>query len=697
MSSIYCSALLEYCRPGLCPDWRRLDRSDRLGNCRNAMNMAKNNFDIPLVVRPEDLSSPDLDELSGMTYISYYMKIDSPGYHATMRMIRGLLKHGAVNNFTTDWADGKLLCNLVKSLGGIDGAKTLGVEPVLTAKEMADPEVDHIGIMAYAAYFSSFKPAKSSAEKVVFTTQPRDVYVNMESSFSLRIDDSDVSPGDIRAEIRGPDSNPPVHFNWSGRKAEGTFTPKETGIHRVNAEQAGQGDVQCEARAPGGRVHNIAAVYRHGNYVMNFNPSEVGVWQISVLYDGDHINGSPFQVHVYDPTNVKVYGLEGVDSSQAGDGDVRVDILHEGSHVPAYIHSQRVGLYKIDFTPQGAGSYTVHVFFNDNEVRGSPYTLDIVDSSRVSVHGDGLRLVPCHRTADFIIDTHGSSKGRVNVEITGDHKIQVYYCGQLVRGCPFVSKAYDAGLVIVSNVPKSAALGVPAVFDRSPWKIPVLDPKSFNVSGDGLKFVKINKPAVFSINYLGEFMENFQVFITGPTGRTVPAEIVSGTGEQRVEYVPVEIGDHRIEVKFNDSEVEGSPFLAKAYDASAINVTPITDTMVGHEVDFKIDVTRAGEGQLEIMVNNGNLPNNVEMERTGVYKISFVPIAAGIQTVDINFNKESIPGAPMTCMAVDAAGVSIQGLAEVVAANRLAAFTMVTESSGVSEAKADVVIYRILS
>lgn len=44
-------------------------------------------------------------------------------------------------------------------------------------------------------------------------------------------------------------------------------------------------------------------------------------------------------------------------------------------------------------------------------------------------------------------------------------------------------------------------------------------------------------------------------------------------------------------------------------------------------------------------------------------------------------------------MAVDAAGVSIQGLATVVAANRLAAFTMVTESSGVSDARADVVIY----
>lgn len=60
------------------------------------------------------------------------------------------------------------------------------------------------------------------------------LFIFHQASFSLRIDDSDVSPGDIRAEIRGPDSNPPVHFNWSGRNAEGVFVPKETGIHRVN-------------------------------------------------------------------------------------------------------------------------------------------------------------------------------------------------------------------------------------------------------------------------------------------------------------------------------------------------------------------------------------------------------------------------------------------------------------------------------
>ena len=48
------------------------------------------------------------------------------------------------------------------------------------------------------------------------------------------------------------------------------------------------------------------------------------------------------------------------------------------------------------------------------------------------------------------------------------------------------------------------------------------------------------------------------------------------------------------------------------------------------------------------MVNNGNLPNTVESEETGVYKISFVPETAGTQTVEITFNKESHPGIEAT-------------------------------------------------
>ena len=34
----------------------------------------------------------------------------------------------------------------------MDASRSLGIEPVISAKEIADPEVDHLGVMAYAAW-----------------------------------------------------------------------------------------------------------------------------------------------------------------------------------------------------------------------------------------------------------------------------------------------------------------------------------------------------------------------------------------------------------------------------------------------------------------------------------------------------------------------------------------------------------------
>ncbi|KAH3821514.1 hypothetical protein DPMN_123278 [Dreissena polymorpha] len=44
------------------------------------------------------------------------------------------------------------------------------------------------------------------------------------------------------------------------------------------------------------------------------------------------------------------------------------------------------------------------------------------------------------------------------------------------------------------------------------------------------------------------------------------------------------------------------------------------------------------------MVNSGTLPNTVESQETGVYKMSFTPEEAGQQKVEIIFNQEQHPG-----------------------------------------------------
>ena len=48
-NGINLSALLDYCQPGLMPNWRNLNPNDGPNNCQRAMEVAEKHFKIPLV------------------------------------------------------------------------------------------------------------------------------------------------------------------------------------------------------------------------------------------------------------------------------------------------------------------------------------------------------------------------------------------------------------------------------------------------------------------------------------------------------------------------------------------------------------------------------------------------------------------------------------------------------------------------
>ena len=64
------------------------------------MEIAEREFKIPLVLEPEHFASPYLDELSGMTYLSYFMKEeDSPGYYSSLNWVKNQIPNFRINNF----------------------------------------------------------------------------------------------------------------------------------------------------------------------------------------------------------------------------------------------------------------------------------------------------------------------------------------------------------------------------------------------------------------------------------------------------------------------------------------------------------------------------------------------------------------------------------------------------------------------
>jgi filamin len=63
------------------------------------MTVAFEQLDIPLVVTSYNMCKPELDELSSITYLSYYIKEGSPGYKATLKWIQSQMPDEIINNF----------------------------------------------------------------------------------------------------------------------------------------------------------------------------------------------------------------------------------------------------------------------------------------------------------------------------------------------------------------------------------------------------------------------------------------------------------------------------------------------------------------------------------------------------------------------------------------------------------------------
>ena len=120
-----------------------------------------------------------------------------------------------------------------------------------------------------------------------------------------------------------------------------------------------------------------------------------------------------------------------------------------------------------------------------------------------------------------------------------------------------------------------------------------------------------------------------------------------------VEFVPTDVGTYVMEVFAGGDKISESPLLYKVYDASLIRITEANSGVVGQPCQFRVDASAAGEGQLEISINDGEVPNHVQVLGGGRCLVHFTPEVAKPHTIDIKFNGEPIQGCPFTCKIAD--------------------------------------------
>lgn len=78
-------------------------------------------------------------------------------------------------------------------------------------------------------------------------------------------------------------------------------------------------------------------------------------------------------------------------------------------------------------------------------------------------------------------------------------------------------------------------------------------------------------------------------------------------------------GQHRIDISFAGSPVQGSPFFTEVYDPSQVRIGPLPrDIIVGTETLFDIQLENAGNVPLEVRLVSPSGVNGMSKKITGL-------------------------------------------------------------------------------
>jgi len=92
-------------------------------------------------------------------------------------------------------------------------------------------------------------------------------------------------------------------------------------------------------------------------------------------------------------------------------------------------------------------------------------------------------------------------------------------------------------------------------------------------------------------------------------------------------------------------EIYGTPFLLQAYDVNRLIISDIPRFIIFNQpVEFTIDALKAGEGQLEVAINNGQVPNQAKSLGNSKFHFLFIPITNNLHIVSIKVNGHELSG-----------------------------------------------------
>ncbi|XP_045895972.1 filamin-C-like isoform X10 [Micropterus dolomieu] len=426
-----------------------------------------------------------------------------------------------------------------------------------------------------------------------------------------------------------------------------------------------KGEITGEVRMPSGRTACPHITdNKDGTVTVKYSPTERGLHEMDIKYDGKHIPGSPLQFYV-DAINgghVTAYGpglshgtvnrpaTFTIVTKDAGEGGLSLAV--EGpSKAEISCKDNKDGTCTVSYLPTAPGDYNIIVKFDDKHIAGSPFTAKITGDE--SMRTSQLNVGTATDVSLKITETDLSSlMASIRAPSGNEEPCLLKRLPNRHIGISFTPKEVGEHVVSVKKNGKHVT--------NSPFKIMVGqseigDASKVKVYGQGLVEGHTFEVAEFIVDTRSAGYGGLGLSIEGPSKVDINCEDVED-GTCKVTYCPTEPGNYIINIKFADQHVPGSPFTVKVFGDGRMKESitrkrqaPSIAT-VGSTCDLNLKIPgEASKQEMTAQVTSpGGKTEDAEIIKgdDSTYSVRFIPQEMGAHTVNVKYRGQHVPGSP---------------------------------------------------
>uniref|UniRef100_A0A8C2DB13 Filamin B n=1 Tax=Cyprinus carpio TaxID=7962 RepID=A0A8C2DB13_CYPCA len=424
-----------------------------------------------------------------------------------------------------------------------------------------------------------------------------------------------------------------------------------------------KGEITGEVHMPSGKTAQPEIIdNKDGTVTVRYAPTEAGLHEMHIKFNGTHIPESPLQFYVNSANspNVTAYGpglvygtanktaVFTVYTEDASDGGL--DLAIEGpSKAEINCSDNKDGTCTVSYLPTLPGDYNILVRYNDKHIAGSPFTARITEDNKKSSQ------VKVGSAMDFSLDIHETDLSLLTASIKSpsgqDEPCLLKRQPNNHIGICFLPKEVGEHLVSIKKNGQHVA--------NSPITIMVVqseigDASRVKVFGQGLVEGRTFETADFVVDTREAGYGGLALSIEGPSKVDIQTEDMED-GTCGVSYCPTEPGTYIVSIRFAEEHVPGSPFSVKVTGEGRIceSITrrqkAASVSSVGSVCDLNLKIPGIDLQDVSAQVTSpSGATEAAEMVAVGdhTYCVRFVPHEMGVHMVSVKYRGQHVPGSP---------------------------------------------------